>query len=63
MSRLYMAGTLRSFVHFIEVRSGNGTQAECMDIARKIAISIAPIFPMVQEFVQPKVADSQGDKK
>lgn len=51
MSRLYMAGTLRSFVHFIEVRSGNGTQAECTDIARKIATVIAPIFPMVQEFV------------
>jgi len=63
MSRLYMAGTLRSFVHFIEVRSGNGTQAECMDIARKIAVSITPIFPMVKEFVQPKVADSQGDTK
>lgn len=52
MSRLYMAGTLRSFVHFIDVRSGNGTQAECMDIARKIAVAIVPIFPMVQEFVQ-----------
>lgn len=63
MSRLYMAGTLRSFVHFIEVRSGNGTQAECMDVARKIAVAIAPIFPMVREFVQSQSADSQGDKK
>lgn len=51
MSRLYMAGTLRSFVHFIEVRSGNGTQLEHMDIARKTALAIAPIFPMISEFV------------
>ena len=51
MSRLYMAGTLRSFVHFIEVRSGNGTQLEHMDVARKIALAITPIFPMISEFV------------
>ena len=51
MSRLYMAGSLRSFVHFIEVRSGNGTQLEHMDVARKTALAIAPIFPMVSEFV------------
>lgn len=51
MSRLYMAGTLRSFVHFIEVRSGNGTQLEHMDVARKVAAAIAPIFPMVSEFI------------
>ena len=52
MSRLYMAGTLRSFVHFIDVRSGNGTQAECADVARKIAASLAPVFPMISEFEQ-----------
>lgn len=52
MSRLYMAGTLRSFVHFIDVRSGNGTQAECADVARKIAVSLAPVFPMISEFEQ-----------
>lgn len=51
MSRLYMAGSLRSFVHFIEVRSGNGTQLEHMDVARKTAHAIAPIFPMISEFV------------
>lgn len=53
MSRIYMAGTLRSFVHFIDVRSGNGTQAEHMDIARKTAMAISPVFPMISEFVQP----------
>lgn len=51
MSRLYMAGSLRSFVHFIEVRSGNGTQLEHMDVARKVAVALAPVFPMISEFI------------
>jgi thymidylate synthase (FAD) len=55
-SRLYMNGTLRSWVHFIELRTGNGTQKEHMDIARECACVIAKIFPMVGEYVQP----SQG---
>ncbi len=55
-SRLYMNGTLRSWVHFIELRSGNGTQKEHMDIARECACAISAIFPMVEEYVQP----SQG---
>jgi thymidylate synthase (FAD) len=55
-SRLYMNGTLRSWVHFIELRSGNGTQKEHMEIARACATAIAAIFPMVEEYVQP----SQG---
>ena len=52
-SRLYMNGTLRSWVHFIELRTGNGTQKEHMDIARECACVIAKIFPMVGEYVQP----------
>jgi thymidylate synthase (FAD) len=55
-SRLYMNGTLRSWVHFIELRTGNGTQKEHMEIARECACVIAKIFPMVGEYVQP----SQG---
>jgi thymidylate synthase (FAD) len=55
-SRLYMNGTLRSWVHFIELRTGNGTQKEHMEIARECASVIAKIFPMVEEYVQP----SQG---
>ncbi len=51
MSRMYMNGTLRSWVHFIELRSGHGTQKEHMEIARECAVAIAPIFPMIQEFV------------
>jgi thymidylate synthase (FAD) len=52
-SRLYMNGTLRSWVHFIELRTGNGTQKEHMEIARECACAIHAIFPMVEEYVQP----------
>lgn len=50
-SRLYMQGTLRSWVHYIELRSSNGTQLEHRDIAQACAKSIEPIFPMISEFV------------
>jgi thymidylate synthase (FAD) len=53
VSRLYMNGTLRSWVHFIELRSGNGTQKEHMEVARACASVIAEIFPMAEEYVQP----------
>lgn len=52
VSRMYMNGTLRSWVHFISLRSGNGTQKEHMEIARECAKVIAEIFPMVNEYVQ-----------
>lgn len=50
-SRIYMNGTLRSWVHYIDLRSGNGTQKEHMEIARECADALAPIFPMIKEFV------------
>jgi thymidylate synthase (FAD) len=50
-SRLYMQGTLRSWVHYIELRSGNGTQLEHRDVACACATAISPIFPMITEFV------------
>ena len=50
-SRLYMNGTLRSWIHFIELRSANGTQREHMAVARACAEVIAEIFPMAAEFV------------
>jgi thymidylate synthase (FAD) len=50
-SRMYMNGTLRSWIHFIEVRSGNGTQKEHMEVARECACAIAAIFPMIGDFV------------
>ena len=52
VSRMYMNGTLRSWVHYIELRSANGTQKEHMEIARECAKVIAEIFPMVNEYVQ-----------
>jgi thymidylate synthase (FAD) len=51
MSRMYMNGTLRSWVHYIQLRTGNGTQKEHMEVARKCADAIEPIFPMIREFV------------
>ena len=51
-SRMYMNGTLRSWVHFIQVRSGNGTQKEHMEIAREVAKVIAEIFPLAEQFVE-----------
>ena len=47
-SRLYMNGTLRSWVHYIELRSANGTQLEHMDIAKECAKVIAEVFPLAQ---------------
>ena len=49
-SRLYMNGTIRSWIHFIELRSGNGTQMEHMQVARACAEAISAIFPMVESF-------------
>ena len=49
MSRLYMNGTLRSWVHYIELRSSNGTQLEHIEVAQKCAIEIAKIFPLMEE--------------
>lgn len=51
VSRLYMNGTLRSWVHFIELRSANGTQLEHQLIAKECAKVIADVFPMAGEFV------------
>ena len=51
VSRMYMNGTLRSWVHYIELRSANGTQKEHIDIAKECAIEIAKIFPMIHELV------------
>ena len=49
-STLYMNGTLRSWIHYIDLRSGNGTQKEHMEIAGDCANAIEPIFPMIQDF-------------
>ena len=51
VSRLYVNGTIRSWIHFIELRSGNGTQKEHMELARAVAEAIAKIYPEVANFV------------
>ena len=51
-SRLYMNGTLRSWIHFIELRSANGTQKEHQLVALACAKAIAAIFPMSESLVQ-----------
>jgi len=51
MSRMYMSGTLRSWIHYIQLRSGNGTQLEHMQIARECAKVIAEVFPLSTQFI------------
>lgn len=51
-SRLYMNGTLRSWVHFIELRSANGTQKEHQEVAKACAKIISSIFPLISDFVE-----------
>ena len=54
-SRMYMNGTLRSWVHYCELRCANGTQKEHAEIAREIAKVIAEAFPMMEELVKESV--------
>ena len=51
VSRLYMNGTLRSWIHFIELRSANGTQKEHQEVAIACAKVIAEIFPLASELL------------
>ena len=50
-TRLYMNGTIRSWVHYIQLRGANGTQKEHMDIAHACAKVIADIFPLAEDLV------------
>jgi len=60
VSRLYMNGTLRSWVHYIQLRSANGTQKEHMNIAKACAKAIEPIFPMIMEFIDEEKNTNNG---
>jgi len=51
ISKMYVNGTLRSWIHYIQLRSGNGTQQEHRNIAVECAKAIEPIFHMINEFV------------
>ena len=50
LSRLYVNGTLRSWIHYIELRGANGTQLEHIEIAHAVADVIAKIFPLAEEY-------------
>ena len=52
VSRLYVNGTIRSWIHYIELRSANGTQLEHMELAREIACAIVKIYPDIANFVE-----------
>ena len=51
VSRMYMNGTLRSWIHYIELRASNGTQLEHMEIARAVAQVITEIFPLAEDYI------------
>jgi thymidylate synthase (FAD) len=50
-SKLYANGTIRSWIHYVELRSANGTQKEHMELAREIGCAIHAIFPMIKDFI------------
>jgi len=50
-SRMYMNGTLRSWIHYIELRSGNGTQKEHREIAIACANELEKVFPIMKKFI------------
>lgn len=52
VSRLYVNGTLRSWVHYIELRSDNGTQKEHIEVAKACAEVISKVFPLMETFVE-----------
>jgi len=51
LSRLYMSGSLRSWLHYVELRSGPETQKEHREVAVACAKALESIFPMVTEFL------------
>ena len=51
VSRMYMNGTLRSWVHYIQLRSANGTQKEHRDVAIACAKAIQEVFPMIDDLI------------
>lgn len=58
VSRLYVNGTIRSWIHYVELRSANGTQKEHADLAVEIAKAISAIYPKAMEFVDDGTSTS-----
>lgn len=55
ISRMYVNGTLRSWIHYIELRGANGTQKEHIEIAHAVADVITKIFPLAEEFKNKEI--------
>tara|TARA_R100001015_G_C4590548_1_gene146089 strand:+ start:210 stop:878 length:669 start_codon:yes stop_codon:yes gene_type:complete len=51
MSRMYMNGTVRSWIHYLELRLDPSTQKEHRQIAQLCALELAKVFPMIKEMV------------
>ena len=50
-SRLYVNGTIRSWIHYVGLRTGHGTQKEHIELAQECAQALEPIFPMIRDFI------------
>ena len=50
VSRIYVNGTIRSWVHYVDLRSSNGTQKEHMEIARACSDALLSIFPNIEKY-------------
>jgi thymidylate synthase (FAD) len=57
-TRLFANGSLRSWIHYIELRTDPSTQKEHRQLARACAFEIAKVFPDISEFIQPEVTSS-----
>lgn len=57
-TRLFANGSLRSWIHYIELRTDQSTQKEHRQLARACAFEIAKVFPDISEFIQPEVTSS-----
>jgi len=55
LSRLYVNGTLRSWIHYIELRGANGTQLEHVELAHAVADAITQIFPIAEEYKSKEI--------
>jgi len=51
VSRLYVNGTIRSWIHYIDLRTANGTQMEHIELAKEIAKAISAIYPSIMEIL------------
>jgi len=59
MSRMYVNGTIRSWIHFIETRTHISKQKEHREVALACAKAIAVIFPLINNFSQNEAANAK----